>query len=76
MSKIWDALKKAELERDPLQDHDDAPLHNRILTAKQRAAVPALFEHATVSAACTACGVNPRSPALRDRHFAPPLIRR
>ncbi|MGH7785353.1 MAG: phBC6A51 family helix-turn-helix protein [Candidatus Binatia bacterium] len=61
MSKIWDALKKAELEREPLLADDDAPPQTRILTAKQRAAVQALFEHTTVAEACAACGVNQRT---------------
>lgn len=61
MSKIWDALKKAELEREPLLADDDAPPQSRILTAKQRAAVQALFEHPSLSDACAASGISPRT---------------
>jgi len=59
MSKIWDALKKAELEREPLLA--EAIPENRLLTAKQRAAVQALLSAPSRAAAAEVCGVSERT---------------
>ena len=55
MSKIWDALKKAELGREP----SDAvlPPSAEHLSPEQQNAVRALLEHGSVGAAAQACGV-------------------
>jgi hypothetical protein len=61
MSKIWDALKKAELEREPLVAPAGATNESRLLTAKQRAAVHALLSCPSRAAAAAACGVSERT---------------
>jgi len=59
MSKIWDALKKAELEREPLLQPE--PGESRLLSAKQRAAVRALLACSSRAEAAAACGVSERT---------------
>jgi hypothetical protein len=61
MSKIWDALKKAELERDPVIAESEDKVVPRILTPKQRAALEALLANATVTEAAAACGVSQKT---------------
>jgi hypothetical protein len=61
MSKIWDALKKAELEREPViaaVERADVP---RLLTAKQRIALEALLGNPTLSDAANVSGINQRT---------------
>jgi len=60
MSKIWDALKKAESERAPLLQRDAGGGAPR-LTAKQRAAVRALRTCASHAEAAAACGITERT---------------
>ena len=44
MSKIWDALKKAELEREPvISETEGSAAPTALLTGKQRAALQALL---------------------------------
>ena len=62
MSKIWDALKKAELEREPViadAEGDAAP--TALLTGKQRAALQALLTSATFADACNLSGISERT---------------
>ncbi|MDX2169206.1 MAG: hypothetical protein SF182_19205 [Deltaproteobacteria bacterium] len=61
MSKIWDALKKAELEREPVLPETGELPERRLLTPKQRLAVDALLSSASRAAAATACGVSERT---------------
>ncbi len=61
MSKIWDALKKAELERDPLIAEPEGVDVPRLLSAKQRAAVEAILAHTTLAEASAACGVTQKT---------------
>lgn len=60
MSKIWDALKKAELERAPLLQAEPGD-GTRALTPRQRAAVQALLHCPGRAEAAAACGVNERT---------------
>ena len=61
MSKIWDALKKAELERAPEIADDGEAGETRILTGRQRAALQALLTCASLPEASAACGVSERA---------------
>ena len=61
MSKIWDALKKAELEREPLVLQEGDAAESRLLTARQRSAVHALLTCASRAEAAAACGVSERT---------------
>jgi hypothetical protein len=58
MSKIWDALKKAELERDPLIAEPEGETIPRLLSGRQRAALEAMLAHGTLDAASAACGIS------------------
>jgi hypothetical protein len=58
MSKIWQALKDAELSREPLLD--TRPVRAG-LTPTQQQAIRALLVHGSVSDAASACGVSARS---------------
>lgn len=60
MSKIWDALKKAELEREPHLPEAEVA-ESRLLTPKQRSAVEALLAAPSRAAAAAACGVSERT---------------
>jgi hypothetical protein len=61
MSKIWDALKKAELEREPMLPEASEVAESRLLTPKQRLAVEALLASPSRAVAAAACGVNERT---------------
>jgi hypothetical protein len=61
MSKIWDALKKAELERDPLIAEPEASAIPRLLSARQRAALEAVLANSSLAEASAACGVNQKT---------------
>lgn len=61
MSKIWDALKKAELEREPLVSEAESTGETRLLSTKQRAAVHALLTCPNRAAAAEACGISERT---------------
>ena len=56
MSKIWDALKKAELGREP-SGAPALPPSAENLSPEQQDAVRALLVHGSVGAAAQACGV-------------------
>ena len=58
VSKIWEALKAAEMGREPLVAAA-CPSLAEGLSATQLDAVQALLEHASVGAAAAACGVSP-----------------
>jgi len=59
MSKIWEALKKAESERQVvLAAEAGAHAEAGLLTAEQRAAIQALLAHPTLADAGAACGVS------------------
>jgi hypothetical protein len=56
VSKIWQALKEAELRREPAAAV--SPSSGGGLSATQRRAVKALLVHGSVGAAAEACGVS------------------
>lgn len=57
MSKIWEALKAAELGREPALAADlPSPAHH--LSPDQEAALCALLAHGSLQAAATACGLS------------------
>jgi hypothetical protein len=60
MSKIWDAMKQAERERELLHVVSDDDEY-RPLTTRQLAAVSALSEAGSLSEACRRCGVSDRT---------------
>ena len=78
MSKIWDALKKAELEREPVIANDGGAGETRILSGKQRAALQALLTCASLPEASAACGVSERTMQrwLKTPASPPPTGRR
>jgi hypothetical protein len=57
VSKIWQALKEAELRREPAVAAA-SPSAGKGLSATQRKAVQALLAHGSVGAAAEACGVS------------------
>jgi hypothetical protein len=69
MSKIWEALKRAESERESLPEEALAQVGP--LSATQRAAVQALLGNEGIPAACSACGVSEPTMQvwLRDPAF-------
>ena len=56
VSKIWQALKAAELRREPAMAD---PPSSEGLSSAQRNAVRALLAHGNLGAAAEACGVSP-----------------
>ena len=70
MSKIWDAMKQAEQERElPLLIEEDS---DQPLTTRQQTAIAALLETSSLAAACRESGVNERTMRrwLKQPHFA------
>jgi len=57
VSKIWQALKEAELRREPAVAAD-LPSPGDHLSAEQQAALCALLAHGSVGAAAEACGIS------------------
>jgi hypothetical protein len=57
VSKIWEALKEAELRREPAVAAE-LPSPGGHLSSDQRAALGALLAHGSVSAAAAACGLS------------------
>ena len=58
MSKIWQALKAAELQREPMVAAE-LPAPSAHLSVEQQAALCALLAHGSVDAAAAACGLQP-----------------
>ena len=71
MSKIWQALKEAELRRDPAAS-PAAPALGEMLSTEQEAALCALLAHHSVRAAAEACGLS--EAALEDWLRTPSFI--
>jgi hypothetical protein len=57
VSKIWEALKAAELRREPAVAAD-LPSPTEGLSAEQEAALCALLAHGSLQAAAEACGMS------------------
>ncbi len=56
MSKIWEALKQAQLHREPAVAAE-LPSPNEHLSPQQQDALRALLAHGSVGAAAQACGL-------------------